>query len=266
MAGNRTFKTSQAVVRSRGSYNWTVRYSGDKNNVPLTIACDIDSGGTTTAGDLMLTLTDSLDELLLDDATGTIIFTLFGPDDTNCTQDPYSQRRCQFTVTAPTRHRPDSGRTPSAPTTGPHRTQATPIALARAASASRHASRTSRRASGVKALSGHSILPPINPDGSAVFKLGSTVSASSGSATSWAAQSARPELSRRSGLSRSPTRHRQRHRRRCPVHDASCRIPMGRNGAAMDLQHQYKKAACGREVRLSRLAEWRHRTCPSRSR
>jgi streptogramin lyase len=106
--GNGSYQSDQYTLPVPGSYSWVVFYGGDANNNPATTACNGPSETvvvskaitfiTTSATPSAITTGAMLDTATLSGGylpTGTITFTLYGPDDTTCVGTP------AFTWTTP---------------------------------------------------------------------------------------------------------------------------------------------------------------------
>src|SRR3989441_699057 len=99
VSGDGTYPSSAAPVVRAGTYRWIASYSGDVNNTGFTTACN-DAGETSTVTKASPTVTTSAtpqapaggtisDQALLagssgPNATGTLSFTVFGPNNATC--------------------------------------------------------------------------------------------------------------------------------------------------------------------------------------
>jgi hypothetical protein len=175
VTGNGTY-SADVTLTQQGNYIWTAEYSGDANNPELFIGCTDDSSST-SAGGVTMSLTDSVTaRTVLDNATGTITFSLYGSDQPGCgspvlaeTADvsgngTYITPQGFATNTVGTYHwmAHYSGDPNNVPATSD--CVAVPVTYEPAGTLCRGAP-------------GHTILPPISSDGTSAFKRGSTVSA-----------------------------------------------------------------------------------------
>lgn len=110
-SGNGSYVSPAVVVTEAGYYTWVATYSGDANNESATHACGLPTETVlvekaptdlttvaTAAATIKLgqTITDAASVTgLTRDATGSVTFSLFGPDDTTCAGTPV------FTSTVP---------------------------------------------------------------------------------------------------------------------------------------------------------------------
>ena len=99
VAGNGTYTSDPFTPTAAGTYRWVASYSGDANHVAVTSPCNAANESVVVTGAPVATLTTQAspsvavggqvaDTATLADATdptGTITFTLFGPDNAACT-------------------------------------------------------------------------------------------------------------------------------------------------------------------------------------
>ncbi|MEO6929389.1 MAG: hypothetical protein ABI190_09500, partial [Casimicrobiaceae bacterium] len=99
VSGNGSYTSAPAFTPTAvGTYRWRASYTGDGNNQAVTGACNatsesvvVSKAGPTiatlasTGGAVGTTLTDTATLALGSSPTGTIIFTLYGPNDATCT-------------------------------------------------------------------------------------------------------------------------------------------------------------------------------------
>ena len=107
--GNGTFPSDFFTPTAAGTYRWVASYSGDANNASITNPCNSPNESVVVSGQLPLIFTTQASSsvgvggAIADIAnlsgglnpTGTIAFSLFGPDDATCTGTP------AFTSTVP---------------------------------------------------------------------------------------------------------------------------------------------------------------------
>ena len=101
VAGNGDYASTAFTPTAVGTYNWTATYSGDSRNAPAAVGCAA-SGQSSTVSKLQPTLSSvaspniDLGGSVSDAATlssgqspsGTITFSLYGPDDSDCSGTP----------------------------------------------------------------------------------------------------------------------------------------------------------------------------------
>ncbi len=113
--GNGSYISPAVVVTQAGTYTWVATYSGDDNNESATHACGLASETVTVntaptdvttvaTGSAIIKLGQTIEDAasvtgLTDDATGTVTFTLYGPDDATCSGEPVFTSVKALTVT-----------------------------------------------------------------------------------------------------------------------------------------------------------------------